>query len=364
MGDAIVEAHRQCKHRHRSHRTITRRGRPCGRRSFRPPCPTNPLAEEIYKKYGAEFKRALPHDREEGAQHRTRRVQGEADEGVPARGRGGAEAHRCAGVAPRIGAIRERVFREITLGGTRIDGRGAEGPPPHLLRGRRCCRARTARPSSSAARRRALVVATLGTIADEQKVDGLAGRVLEEVLPRLQLPALLGRRVQADPRTGPPRDRPRHAGGAFAQGRHPARHALPLHDPARLGNPRVERLLQHGVGVRRNAGPHGRGRADQAAGRGHLRRPRHRRSDEFTLLTDIQGDEDHYGDMDFKVAGTQKGVTGIQLDIKVDGDHRADRPRGAGAGQGRPAADPEDDARHASRARARRSARSRRAWSR
>src|ERR1700744_1152218 len=37
------------------------------------------------------------------------------------------------------------------------------------------------------------------------------------------------------------------------------------------------------------------------------------------LLTDIQGDEDHYGDMDFKIAGTQKGVTGIQLDIKIDG---------------------------------------------
>src|SRR5256886_6877429 len=41
--------------------------------------------------------------------------------------------------------------------------------------------------------------------------------------------------------------------------------------------------------------------------------------DHFTLLTDIQGDEDHYGDMDFKVAGTQNGVTGIQLDIKIDG---------------------------------------------
>src|SRR2546430_2715367 len=41
--------------------------------------------------------------------------------------------------------------------------------------------------------------------------------------------------------------------------------------------------------------------------------------DHFTLLTDIQGDEDHYGDMDFKVAGTQNGVTGIQLDIKLDG---------------------------------------------
>jgi polyribonucleotide nucleotidyltransferase len=41
--------------------------------------------------------------------------------------------------------------------------------------------------------------------------------------------------------------------------------------------------------------------------------------DEFILLTDIMGDEDHFGDMDFKVAGTQKGITGIQLDLKIDG---------------------------------------------
>ena len=41
--------------------------------------------------------------------------------------------------------------------------------------------------------------------------------------------------------------------------------------------------------------------------------------DRWVLLTDIMGDEDHYGDMDFKVAGTQKGVTGIQLDLKIDG---------------------------------------------
>jgi polyribonucleotide nucleotidyltransferase len=41
--------------------------------------------------------------------------------------------------------------------------------------------------------------------------------------------------------------------------------------------------------------------------------------DKYTLLTDIMGDEDHFGDMDFKVAGTQKGVTGIQLDLKIDG---------------------------------------------
>lgn len=39
----------------------------------------------------------------------------------------------------------------------------------------------------------------------------------------------------------------------------------------------------------------------------------------YVLLTDIQGPEDHYGDMDFKVAGTKDGITAIQLDIKVDG---------------------------------------------
>ncbi len=39
----------------------------------------------------------------------------------------------------------------------------------------------------------------------------------------------------------------------------------------------------------------------------------------YKLLSDIQGPEDHYGDMDFKVAGTKDGITAIQLDVKVDG---------------------------------------------
>lgn len=42
-------------------------------------------------------------------------------------------------------------------------------------------------------------------------------------------------------------------------------------------------------------------------------------SEKYKILTDIQGPEDHHGDMDFKVAGTREGVTAIQLDIKVDG---------------------------------------------
>ena len=39
----------------------------------------------------------------------------------------------------------------------------------------------------------------------------------------------------------------------------------------------------------------------------------------YTILTDIQGMEDHYGDMDFKVAGTRKGITALQMDIKIKG---------------------------------------------
>ncbi|RAV03556.1 polyribonucleotide nucleotidyltransferase [Paenibacillus sp. YN15] len=44
--------------------------------------------------------------------------------------------------------------------------------------------------------------------------------------------------------------------------------------------------------------------------------------DHVSILTDIQGMEDHLGDMDFKVAGTAKGVTAIQMDIKIDGIDR------------------------------------------
>jgi len=42
----------------------------------------------------------------------------------------------------------------------------------------------------------------------------------------------------------------------------------------------------------------------------------------YKILTDIQGPEDHHGDMDFKVAGTEKGVTAIQMDVKIEGISR------------------------------------------
>ena len=43
------------------------------------------------------------------------------------------------------------------------------------------------------------------------------------------------------------------------------------------------------------------------------------KGEKFAVLTDILGDEDHLGDMDFKVTGTRDGICGVQMDIKVDG---------------------------------------------
>src|SRR6185436_19703282 len=41
--------------------------------------------------------------------------------------------------------------------------------------------------------------------------------------------------------------------------------------------------------------------------------------DKWAVLSDIAGEEDHYGDMDFKVAGTREGLTALQMDIKIGG---------------------------------------------
>ncbi len=43
------------------------------------------------------------------------------------------------------------------------------------------------------------------------------------------------------------------------------------------------------------------------------------KTDRYAVLTDIQGPEDHHGDMDFKAAGTRDGVTGVQMDVKIEG---------------------------------------------
>ena len=60
----------------------------------------------------------------------------------------------------------------------------------------------------------------------------------------------------------------------------------------------------------------------------------------FAVLTDILGDEDHLGDMDFKVAGTEQGVTALQMDIKIQGITKEIMHVALDAGAGRPHAHP------------------------
>ncbi len=65
-----------------------------------------------------------------------------------------------------------------------------------------------------------------------------------------------------------------------------------------------------------------------------------RKTDNVAILTDILGDEDHLGDMDFKVTGTRDGICGVQMDIKVDGlsmdicGRHLSRPEGTAAYSG------------------------------
>ena len=56
----------------------------------------------------------------------------------------------------------------------------------------------------------------------------------------------------------------------------------------------------------------------------------------YRILTDIQGLEDHLGDMDFKVAGHRSGITALQMDIKIKGITPEIMDRRSGTGQGCP----------------------------
>ncbi len=126
--------------------------------------------------------------------------------------------------------------------------------------------------------------------------------------------------VEADPRPRPSRNRPRRPGRARARADAAAEADFPY--TVRIVSDILESNGSSSMasvcgGV---AGDDGRRRADQGAGRRHRDGPRHGRGDrKYAVLTDIVGDEDHYGDMDFKVAGTKDGITALQMDIKVTG---------------------------------------------
>ncbi|HEY7242494.1 MAG TPA: polyribonucleotide nucleotidyltransferase [Xanthobacteraceae bacterium] len=164
----------------------------------------------------------------------------------------------------------------------------------------------------------ALVVATLGTGEDEQWVDALQGTYKETFLLHYNFPPFS---VGETGRMGGPRRREIGHGKLAWRAIHPI---LPGHHefPYTL---RVVSEITESNGSSSMATVCGTSLALMDAGV-PLKRPTAGiamglilEGDRYAVLSDILGDEDHLGDMDFKVAGTERGVTSLQMDIKIAG---------------------------------------------
>jgi polyribonucleotide nucleotidyltransferase len=162
----------------------------------------------------------------------------------------------------------------------------------------------------------ALVVATLGTGQDEQVIDALAGEYRENFMLHYNFPPYS---VGETGRMGSPGRREIGHGKLAWRAIHPV---LPAKDkfPYTL---RVVSEITESNGSSSMATVCGTSLALMDAGV-PLERPVAgiamgliKEGDQFAVLTDILGDEDHLGDMDFKVAGTEKGITALQMDIKI-----------------------------------------------
>ena len=164
----------------------------------------------------------------------------------------------------------------------------------------------------------ALVVATLGTGEDEQFIDALQGTYKETFLLHYNFPPFS---VGETGRLGSPGRREIGHGKLAWRAIHPV---LPAHHefPYTI---RVVSEITESNGSSSMATVCGTSLALMDAGV-PLKRPTAgiamgliKEGEKFAVLSDILGDEDHLGDMDFKVAGTEKGVTSLQMDIKIAG---------------------------------------------
>ncbi len=210
-----------------------------------------------------------------------------------------------------------RVVRDLILAGTRPDGRDSK-----TLRNIRCQVDVLPRVHGSAVFERgetqSLITVTLGTQRDEQRVDGLFEEYSKKFMLDYNFPPFsVG---ECRPIRGPGRREIGH--GALAE-----RSVNPvLPDPDTFPYTiRVISDILESNGSSSMASVCGATLGLMAAGVpitnpvagisiGLVKDER-----DWTLLVDIIGDEDHYGDMDFKIAGTQIGITGIQLDLKISG---------------------------------------------
>jgi polyribonucleotide nucleotidyltransferase len=213
--------------------------------------------------------------------------------------------------------LEEKVIRDLILAGTRADGRDAKS-----LRSIECEVDVLPRVHGSAIFQRgetqALVTVTLGTGRDEQRVDGLFEEYSKRFMLDYNFPSFsVG---ECRPIRGPGRREIGH--GMLAE--RSVNPVLPDHDafPYTI---RVISDITESNGSSSMASVCGATLGLMAAGVpitnpvAGISTGLVKEGDSYVLLTDIIGDEDHFGDMDFKIAGTQNGITGIQLDLKIKG---------------------------------------------
>ena len=164
----------------------------------------------------------------------------------------------------------------------------------------------------------ALVAATLGTDRDSQKIDALAGEYSEHFMLHYNMPPFA---TGETGRVGTPKRR------EIGHGRL-AKRALVAVLPDKVDFPysmRVVSEITESNGSSSMASVCGGCLALMDAGvplKAHvagIAMGLIKDGNRFAVLTDILGDEDHLGDMDFKVAGTSNGVTALQMDIKIQG---------------------------------------------
>jgi len=162
----------------------------------------------------------------------------------------------------------------------------------------------------------ALVVATLGTERDAQTIDALEGEHKENFMLHYNFPPYSVGEVGF---VGSPKRREIGHGNLAKRG---VKAVLPKEFPYVI---RVVSEITESNGSSSMASVCGSSLALMDAGvptRAHvagIAMGLVKEGDRFAVLTDILGDEDHLGDMDFKVAGTVNGVTALQMDIKIDG---------------------------------------------
>lgn len=215
-------------------------------------------------------------------------------------------------------ALESRIVRSQILDGEpRIDGRDTRTVRPITIR-----TGLLPRTHGSALFTRgetqALVVATLGTGRDEQKIDALQGDYSERFMLHYNMPPYA---TGETGRVGTPKRR------EIGHGRLAKRALVAvLPSPEEFGySLRVVSEITESNGSSSMASVCGGCLALMDAGvplKGHvagIAMGLIKEGNRFAVLSDILGDEDHLGDMDFKVAGTENGITALQMDIKIQG---------------------------------------------